>query len=153
MTIPELCRRHGRIGIDSNVLVCLLEDAGALAGTSRALIDALEDGLARGVASTIGLAEIAAGPARAAGPAEVERVVDEVRSIEGLTWRPVSAEIAIDAGIIRGARRVRLPDAIHLATARAAGATVFVTNDRRLRSGPRLEVVYLEDLDLADRAG
>ena len=39
-----------------------------------------------------------------------------------------------------------LADAIHLASARAAGATAFVTNDRRIRGSAKLEVIYLDDL-------
>jgi predicted nucleic acid-binding protein len=66
--------------------------------------------------------------------------------IVGLRIEPLSAEIAVDAAIIRGSRRIVLADAIHLATARAAGATAFVTNDRRLRGSVKLEVVYLDDL-------
>jgi predicted nucleic acid-binding protein len=42
-----------------------------------------------------------------------------------------------------------LADAVHLATARAAGATAFVTNDRRIRGSTKLAVVYLDDLDAA----
>jgi predicted nucleic acid-binding protein len=49
-------------------------------------------------------------------------------------------------GIIRGRYRVRLPDAIHLATARHAGASAIVTNDERMRALPRLEVVRLAEL-------
>jgi predicted nucleic acid-binding protein len=37
-------------------------------------------------------------------------------------------------------------DSVHLATARNAGATAFVTNDPWVRSIPRLEVLYLDDL-------
>jgi predicted nucleic acid-binding protein len=40
----------------------------------------------------------------------------------------------------------RCPDAIHLACAIAAGATVLVTNDRDIRPRPRLDVAYLDDL-------
>jgi predicted nucleic acid-binding protein len=68
--------------------------------------------------------------------------------IVGLRIEPLSAEIAVDAAIIRGSRRIVLADAIHLATARAAGATAFVTNDRRLRGSVKLEVVYLDDLEV-----
>jgi predicted nucleic acid-binding protein len=41
---------------------------------------------------------------------------------------------------------IGIEDAVHLASARNAGATIFVTNDRRIRSIPRLAVVYLDDL-------
>ncbi len=40
-----------------------------------------------------------------------------------------------------------LADAMHLASARAAGATAFVTNDRRIRGSSKLEVIYLDDLE------
>ena len=32
--------------------------------------------------------------------------------------------------------------------ARAAGATAFITNDRRIKSRPNLDVFYLDDLVL-----
>jgi predicted nucleic acid-binding protein len=35
---------------------------------------------------------------------------------------------------------------VHVATARVAGASVLVTNDRRVRSLPKLDVVQLVDL-------
>ena len=148
MTVSEVCRRHRRLAIDTNVLVYVLEPSEPRATIGRALIDAFESGLTRGVLSVIGLAELTAGPARLADPAHVERYVAEIRSIEGLHFQPLTAEIAIDAAVIRGPRGIGLADAIHLASARAAGATAFVTNDRRLRSSVRLEVVYLDDLEV-----
>jgi len=64
----------------------------------------------------------------------------------GLTIASVGPELAGDAAVIRGVRGMSLADAVHLASARAVGATVFVTNDRRLRGSSKLEVVYLDDL-------
>ena len=148
MTVEEICRRHRRIAIDANVLVYVLEDSGPRAGVGRALLDAFEAGTTRGVMSVVGLAEISAGPARWSDPAHFERYLDEVRSIEGLAFQPLTAEIAIDAGMLRGVRGLRLADAIHVASARAAGATAFVTNDRRVRGSVHLEVVYVDDLAL-----
>jgi predicted nucleic acid-binding protein len=148
MTILELVRRHHHMAVDANVLIYVQEDAEPMASIGRSLLDAVEAGAARGVMSVIGLAEVAAGPARSSAPADVERIVDEVRSIKGLHLQSVTAEIAVDAGVLRGVRAVPLPDAIHLASARAAGATAFVTNDRRLRSSAHLEVVYLDDLEV-----
>jgi len=51
-----------------------------------------------------------------------------------------------DAAWIRGALGVGVEDSVHLASARSTGATAFVTNDRRLRSIPSLDVIYLDDL-------
>ena len=58
----------------------------------------------------------------------------------------LSGAIAEDAAWIWGASGIGLEDAVHLATARASGATAFVTNDRRLRPIPNLDVIYLDDL-------
>ena len=41
-----------------------------------------------------------------------------------------------------------MADAIHVATARAGGATAPITNDRRIRSRPNLAAFYLDDLTL-----
>jgi predicted nucleic acid-binding protein len=48
--------------------------------------------------------------------------------------------------VVRGARGPALADAVQLATARAAGATAFVTNDRRMGDVHGLEVLFLDDL-------
>jgi predicted nucleic acid-binding protein len=146
VTVAELCRRHRRIGLDSNLLIYVLEAVEPWAAPARALIRALEDGKAAGYLSAIALAEVLTGPARRDDLAAVERYNDEIRSIRGLRVAAISPDIAPDISIIRGVRRLRLPDAIHLATARAAGATAFVTNDRSIRGSTRLEVVYLDEL-------
>lgn len=146
MTVDELCAAHSRIAIDSNVFVYLLEGADSLADQAQALIDAVERGAVTGVLGAIGLAEICAGPARRGDVALVERYADALASMAGLRIQALSADICVDAAVLRGVRNLGLADALHLAGARAAGASAFVTNDRRIRGSRRLEVVYLEEL-------
>lgn len=141
-----LLTRHRRVGIDSNVLIYLLEGSGALADTSGALLDAIASGEAEGVLATLGIAEICSGPARADDPAMVERYADELKSLENIRVVPLDEQVAVDAAIIRGSTSLSLADAVHLASARHAKATVFVTNDRRITSINRLEVAYLDEI-------
>jgi predicted nucleic acid-binding protein len=148
VTIGELCTVHRRIGLDTNILVYLLEDVAPLAASSQAIMDAVEARRVSAVLASIGLAELVTGPARSGDGALVEWYADELRSMAGLRIEPLSADIAVDAAIIRGSRRIGLADAIHLATARAAGATAFITNDRSLRGSTKLEVVYVDDLEV-----
>ena len=54
--------------------------------------------------------------------------------------------VAVEAAILRGNSSVTSADAIHIATARGAGATVFITNDRRIKPIARMEIVLLDDL-------
>ena len=136
---------HRRIGLDSNILIYLLETSGPLADAAARIVDAIDAGATEAVLSSVGLIEILAGPARAGDAAAFELTADALRD---LLIRVVSLDRATaeDAAWIRGALGIGLEDAVHLASARNAGATAFVTNDRRLRSIPRLEVLYLDDL-------
>lgn len=146
MTIDELSERHRRVGLDSNVVVYLVEAVEPWAPVARSLLNAIEAGRLGGVMAAVGLAELCAGPARLGNLTLVERYAEALGSIRGLRIQPVTADIAVDAAVIRGLRKIGLADAIHLASARAAGATAFVTNDRRLRGSPRLAVVYLDEI-------
>jgi predicted nucleic acid-binding protein len=148
VTIGQLCARHPRIGLDANVLIYVLEDSGTLADVAQALMEAVEAGQVAAVLSGIGLAEVCAGPARNGDLAMLERYGEALGSMPGLRILPLSAEMAVDAAVIRGIRGLGLADALHLASARAAGATAFVTNDRRVRGSARLDVVYLDELTI-----
>ena len=146
MTVDQLCRRHRRIAFDSNLLTYLFEAGGPEAGAVRSLFDAAEAGGIAFVLASLALAEISVYPGALDNAVLAERYADAVRSIPRLELVPLTGEIAVDAGLMRGRLGHSLPDAIHLATARAGGASVFVTNDRRLRSMPKLAVVQLNDL-------
>jgi predicted nucleic acid-binding protein len=143
----SIFKSHDRIGLDSNVLIYLLEATDGLADVAAALIDGIAEGRASGCLATLAVAEICSGPAMAGEPDLVERYADELTSLENIRLVALSADIAVDAAALRGVgSQLSLADAIHLASAASAGATTFVTNDRRLRSTNRLEVAYLSDL-------
>ncbi|MEO6349064.1 MAG: type II toxin-antitoxin system VapC family toxin [Candidatus Limnocylindrales bacterium] len=142
----SLFARHSRVGIDSNVLIYLLEGSAPLADKAAELLDAIAGGQGEGVLATLAVAEICSGPAAAGEPALVERYADELRSLENVRLVPLTADLCVDAAVLRGHGSLSLADAIHLASARHAGATAFITNDRRIRTTPRLEVVYLDEL-------
>jgi predicted nucleic acid-binding protein len=146
LTTSELIRRHRRIGLDSNLFIYLADNVQPWSDRVAELITAIEGGHIEGVLSAVGLTEILSGPSRDGDLGRLERTNHEIRAIPGLVVAPLGPEVAADAAVIRGIRRMTLPDAVHLATARAAGATAFVTNDRRIRGSAKLEVVYLDDL-------
>jgi len=146
MTVDELCTRHRRIAFDANVFIYLFEGSGALALTAASVLDAISSGRSTGIAASVALSELIVGPVRAGDETMAERYLDAIRSIEHLHVVPATAEIAADAGVVRGRKGLTLADALHVATARAAGASALVTNDRRIRSMLRLDVVQLSDL-------
>jgi predicted nucleic acid-binding protein len=146
MTVDELVARHRRVAIDANAFIYLFETPGMLAQATAAILNAAELGRITVIVSTMVLAEIAVGPVAEGDETLVERYADSIRGARGIQVVPLTPDIAVDVGIIRGRHRVQIPDAVHLATARHAGATAIVTNDERMPSLPRLDVVRLSDL-------
>jgi predicted nucleic acid-binding protein len=138
---------HKRIAIDSNVLIYLLESPGPLAEAAAEIVDGIENGSMSGVMSSIATVEILTGPARAGDGPGFESAAEMLRDLP-VRVVPLDEAIAEDAAWVRGTTSVGLEDAVHLASARSAGATAFVTNDRLVRSIPRLEVVYLDEIGL-----
>ena len=146
MTIDDLVGRHRRIAIDANAFIYLFESPGSLAKATGAILDAAELGKVTVVVSSMVLAEIAVGPVAVGDETLVERYADAIRDARGVQVVPLTADIAVDVGIIRGRHRVQIADAVHLATARHAGASAIVTNDERMPALPHLEIVRLADL-------
>lgn len=128
MTPEEVLGRHATVALDSNVFIYLFEGTGPLADAAEALIDGIEAGTSRGVLASVGLTEVLRRPAALGDAALFERYADELQSIPGLRIVPLDAETAVDAAWGRGGGR-DLGDALHVSTARRAGAACFVTND------------------------
>ena len=145
MTIAELVERHRRVAVDSNVLIYLFEDEGSTGESAALVLDAIGEGRFDGVLAAIGLTEILTRPASAGDGAAFERYVDAIRACPNLRLAALDVETAIDAAWGRSTDR-DLGDSIHLATARSAGATAFITNDRRVRPRAGVELVRLTDL-------
>lgn len=145
-SITDVLAAHRRIALDSNVLIYLFEGSTGEADAATAIVDAVETGLVQASMATVGITEVLTRPAVLGEAVLFEQYADELTSLPNLRLVTLTAELAADAAWARGHGHRDLPDAVHLASARAAGATAFVTNDRRIRSHPGLEIVYLSDL-------
>ena len=64
----------------------------------------------------------------------------------GMTCLPVSLSVLEEAARLRAAHNLKTPDAIHAATALAAGCSLFVTNDFGFRRVPGLQVAVLAEV-------
>ena len=143
---------HRLVALDANVLIYVLEGNEEFGARARAVIDALDDGVLVGSMATVGQIEVLAGPARIGDASVFERTADEMRSL-GLTLVPLTAAVAEDAAWLRGTDGLSMADAIHVASARASGATALITNDRRIRARLGLDVFYLDELMLEQPLG
>ena len=60
---------------------------------------------------------------------------------------PVSRDILVAAARLRAETNMKLPDAIHAATAQFTGCDQFLTNDARVPSIPGLAIRQLSELE------
>ncbi len=127
-----------KTAFDANVLIYFLghsTEFGSLAG------DAIESSLKRGgvVFSTIAIAEYLSHP-----------ISNESALRDFLTLTdcvPVSELVAVKAADIRKSHNgIRLPDALHLATALVSGAATFITHDNQLLKLGQVENLVIKPL-------
>ncbi len=120
-------------GVDTMLFVYHFEAEPRFGRAAGRLLAAAESGSCRLVTSMLTLLEALVVPKRYGDEALCRRYRDFFASFPNLTVVPVGPEIAEAAAEIRAGHGFRTPDALHLATARHAGADGFVSEDRRLR--------------------
>lgn len=137
---------HKRVLIDTCVWIYHLEEHPELGPPAAQVIESLEEGRFRAVASELTLLELTVRPlqlGRQDVADDYEVLLDYFPHLELI---PVSREILLDAAALRARQKLRTPDAIQLATGLRAGATLAVANDRLWRSVPLIETALLSDL-------
>lgn len=137
----------GLYALDTVNLIYYLERHPAYYAAARTLFEKIERGAISAVISTLVFAELLVPAYRAGQPQLAENVTHILSHYPNLTVIPLSAEIAVAAACLRAEHQLRTPDAIHLATARHAGARGFITNDKELKkiAGNDLEILLFAD--------
>lgn len=112
--------------VDTAPFIYVLEAHPEFADQFVGLFEAADAGQVQLALSAITLAEVLTGPFKAGQTALAKRYE---KALMRYTVVPVSAQIAALAAQLRAQYRLRLPDAIQLATALDIGASAFVTDD------------------------
>lgn len=110
------------------------------------LFESFDEGNLRAVTSELTLAEVLVRPFIDGNTQRQTAYQQALQSSDVFEVVPVSRDILIEAARLRSVANLRLPDAIHGATARLTGCETFLTNDRRLLAIPDIEVVLLSDV-------
>jgi predicted nucleic acid-binding protein len=131
---------------DADVLIYAIDPAHPLGGRVRALFtDAVPGGEPIGVGSVLLLPEVLSKPQRVGDHKDVAELADLLARLD---LREADVAIAQMATTLAAKYRLRAPDAVHLATAVAAGADRFITNNAKdfPLSITEVDVTYPEDL-------
>ena len=137
---------HKRVLIDTSVWIYHFEQNPQLAAPAGRVIEGLEAGKFRGIASELTLLELTVRPLQLGR----QDVADDYEVLLGyfpnLELQPISREVLLEAAGLRARHRLRTPDAIQIATGVRYGATLAITNDQGWRDQPVIETLILSDL-------
>ena len=130
--------------LDTNIFIYAVEGYEPEAAFLHGLLAALEEGRFTAVTSELSLAEVLVKPFELGREDAVASYTELLTPSVRLTVPPVGRAILVEAARQRAALGMPMPDAIHVATALAAGCELFLTNDRRLRMPAGLAKELLE---------
>lgn len=140
-----------RVYLDTNVFIMAFENAGARSDHAWWLLRAIEDGEMAAVTSEMTLAEILVKPIEVGDEPLSASYQAILTSSPVMDVRAVTRSVLIEAAEIRAHRpSIRLPDAVHLATARAGGCSFFISNDERLAMPTGLQRLSLTPFTVDD---
>jgi predicted nucleic acid-binding protein len=132
--------------IDTPVWIYHFEGNSTFGEAASRVIEELETGRFRGIASELTLLEIVVKPLQLGRQDAADDYETLLSYFPNLELQPISRAILLDAAGLRARHRVRTPDAIQLATGFAAGATLAITNDEAWRNIGGIETMLLTDL-------
>jgi predicted nucleic acid-binding protein len=136
-----------RVYLDANILIYAVEGAAQYAAVLRSLLAAADQGAVQLATSELTLAEVLVGPLRTAN-AEIAATYELLLSSkQSINVVPVDRSILRLCAEIRATVKLRLPDAIHLATAELVKSDYFLTEDLRIRPRMAMQVCRLTELD------
>lgn len=122
-----------RYYLDSNVIIAIVQEPQTLDTARFEFVAKIDAGQLEAVTSELALAECLTKPFGEQDQATADAFLKFLVDRPELPLLPVSPDILLSAARLRTKSRMKLPDAIHVATAQLAGCSVFLTSDKRVR--------------------
>ena len=142
--VIDLPGKH--VYIDTNIIIYAVEGYLQHEPAIRSLLAAMDRGDLFAVTSELTLAEVLVKPLQEHNPSLQKAYRDFLEPSPAFNVAPISRDILLTAADIRATTGLRLPDAIHAATALYYGCDCFFTNDRSFRAITTIPVKFLSTL-------
>lgn len=139
-------RLSGRVYLDTNIFIYALEGYSTFRPALTVLFEALDRHELAAITSELTLAEALVKPFLDRSIERERAYLQILQPSASLQMLPVSRDVLIASARLRAETNMKLPDAIHAATALITGCSYFLTNDSHLRTVPGLTIVSLTEL-------
>lgn len=117
--------------LDANVFIYTLNAFQPFLTVLTRLFSSVDSGQIQAVTSELALAELLVKPIRDGDIAAQQTCQSLLLDNPRLTVKPITRQTLIESAHLRATTTLKLPDALHLATARLGGCDLFLTNDER----------------------
>ncbi len=132
-----------RVTVDTAPIIYLLEGHPQFSKQYLSLFERIEVGGLHAVVSVVTLAEVLAGPLRHGNEILADRYYRALTSSAHWQIQEMDSELSFMAARIRARYRLKLPDAIQVATAIHSSSSALVTHDRDFSSVDEIQILGL----------
>ncbi|OGE82421.1 MAG: hypothetical protein A3B10_03020 [Candidatus Doudnabacteria bacterium RIFCSPLOWO2_01_FULL_44_21] len=129
-----------KVGLDTQILIYYFENNPEYADRVEEILLAIRNGLLPAVFSSVGVIEILTGVKKQRRLDLVAQYREVFAHFPNLTIAGLNNSIIEIASDLSAKYLIKIPDAIHLATAIDFGAEKFITNDSSLKKVKEIEV-------------
>jgi predicted nucleic acid-binding protein len=137
--------RHDIVGVDTSPFIYLWEQHSRYLHLAEELFRYLRQPQVQGITSIVTLIEACIHPQRQGRFDLVQAYENSLLHSQQIRMLPIGAALARRAVILRAAYEIHVPDALQISAAIESGATLFVTNDRRLSKVQEIEILLFDD--------
>jgi predicted nucleic acid-binding protein len=141
----DVIKKFKAVAIDTQVFIYHFQENATYLPLTQTIFKAIEHGEMNASTSVMTLMEILTKPMREGDAKAVEEYKFVLQTFPNLKLQSVDAAVSEKAAEIRAAYNLRSPDAIELASAIAANAEAFLTNDHRLKRIKGIQVIVLKE--------
>ncbi len=132
-----------RVYLDANIFIYALEGLEPWPTILRDVFSSIDAGMFSAVTSELSLAECLVRPFSLGREDIAGQYRCALQPRPTLTVAPICTDILVSAARLRGSTGLKLPDAIHAATAHASTCSAFLTNDTGFCRLQSIDVVLL----------
>ena len=145
LKLRRAVEKHKIIGLDTAPFIYFIEDVAPYADLLDPVFSLVENHVLRAVTSTVTFAEILTKPFADKNFSLADEIKFTLKSFSSLSVASIDEKLGEVAALIRARYTIRLPDALQVAAAIQREATLFLTNDKRVRKVAAVEVLVLSD--------
>ena len=146
MKIEDVLKGAGTVFIDTAPVIYYIEAHPEFGPITKKVFDLIQKDRIKALTSVITLSEVLPRPVQTGNDALAKQFIEFLTGGKNMGLLEISAAIAEQAGRLRGRYpSLKMMDALQIAAAMSNGASLFITNDDKLKSIKEIKFLVIKD--------